>query len=97
MWQQMWDAHISNAELLRMWGDQETITCKLRHRRLEWLGHLARMDDTPMPKCLLFGQLPSVRPAHGPRKRWKDCVSVDLRNNQIVNWYQTANTSRMEW
>ena len=95
--QQMWDAHISNAELLRMWGDPETITCKLRHRRLEWLGHLARMDDTRMPKCLLFGQLPPVRPAHGPRKRWKDCVSVDLRQNQIVNWYQTANTSRVEW
>ena len=28
-----------------MWGDMETVYDKVVHRRLEWLGHIARMND----------------------------------------------------
>ena len=37
--------------------------------RLRWLGHIARMDSSCLPKQVLFGELLSRGPSHGPRKR----------------------------
>ena len=50
-----------------------------------------------MPKQLLFGTFLPRRPAHGTRKRWKDCVVSDIRRRSITNWYDVALTSRIEW
>ena len=43
----------------------------LRYRRLQWLGHVARMSDDRLPKQMLFGTLEGqsapgrpVKPAH---------------------------------
>ena len=38
---------------------------KIQKRRLEWLGHLARMQDHRLPKSVLFGWLPQPRPWSG--------------------------------
>ena len=48
-------------------------------RRLQWLGHIARMDDHRLPKAVLFSWLHTPRPAHGPRRRWRDVVRDDLK------------------
>ena len=45
---------------------------KVQKRRLEWLGHLARMPEHRLPKVMLFSWLPQPRPRCGPRKRWRD-------------------------
>ena len=50
----------------------------LRQHRLRWLGHVARMTDDRILKCLLFGELPASRPPHGPKKRWWDVIVSDL-------------------
>ena len=34
------------AEVRRKWGDEETAADKVKERRLEWLGHLARMPPS---------------------------------------------------
>ena len=68
----------------------------LRKRRLQWLGHVSRMDEDRLPKQLLFGWLPQVRPAHGPRLRWKDRVADDLGKLGVTEWYQLAQ-ERTEW
>ena len=47
---QQWSEHITITEVRRRWGDMETIVDKIRLKRLEWLGHLARMADNRMPK-----------------------------------------------
>ena len=74
-----------------MWGDPETITDKLIKRRLEWLGHLARMEDYRIPKRTLFGWLPQKRPPGGPRKRWRDVVKADLKMIGVLDtWYTSA-------
>ena len=57
------------AEVRRRWGDEETAEEKVKKRRLEWLGHLARMPDCRIPKSALFGWLSQPRPRCGPRKR----------------------------
>ena len=45
---------ISSEQEHERWGDTETITTRLKKRRLEWLGHLAVMPDHRMPKISMF-------------------------------------------
>ena len=50
-------------------GDMEFTTDRIRMRRLEWLGHLARMPNDRLPKSVLLGWLPEPWPRCGPRKQ----------------------------
>ena len=43
--QQQWDNHITSQSIRQQWGDMEAVSDKVSKRRLEWLGHLARMPD----------------------------------------------------
>ena len=90
--------HISNEEV-QEWFDMriplaEMIAC----RRLQWLGHIARMDDLRLPKQFLFGWLPEPRPAHGVKLRWRDKVRWDLKSFSIEEktWYALAQ-DRQGW
>ena len=56
-----WTQRITSAEVRRRWGDLKTISTRVKQRRLEWLGHLARMPNHKIPKISLFSWLP--RPA----------------------------------
>ena len=60
------------------------------------MGHVDRIPEDRLPKQLLFGCLPRTRPAHGPRLRWKDRISADLKKLRVSNWYTTAQ-ARDEW
>ncbi len=94
----VWRDHISTADTLRIWGDERPLPTILRQRRLEWLGHVARMDDARIPKTLLFSLLPQRRPPGGPRKRWRDCAIDDLKAvGALDSWYTLANSSRSAW
>ena len=78
-------------------GDSETVTEKISKRRLEWLGHLARIPDERTSKISLFSWLPEPRPRGGPRKRWRDVIHADLKEMKNA-WYEKATTSRaIEW
>ena len=61
--QKQWEGRISSVMVREQWGDVETIETKLVRKRLEWLGHLARMQDHHLLKICLFGWLPT-RPDH---------------------------------
>ena len=92
-----WQERISNDQLLEMWGDKRPLAVRIRQRRLEWLGHVARMPPERIPKILLFGLLPPRRPPGGPRKHWKDCISADLKAlNAVEGWYDLVD-SRPDW
>ena len=58
----------------------ESIEATLRRRRILFAGFMARMEDTRLPKCLMFGELVggagSVR---GQEKEWMRCFLEDLR------------------
>lgn len=43
-------------------------------RRLQWLGHLGRMEDERLPEEMLFGELRKKRPCHGLKKGWRDQI-----------------------
>jgi len=79
---------VRNVDLRKRWGDATVPSDLLRCRRLQWLGHVARMPADRLPRKLLFGWLPHRRPAHGPRLRWKDRVQADLQKCDIREWFQ---------
>ena len=96
---QQWEKHITAQEVRQRWGDLESATDQVCKRRLEWLGHLARMPECRIPKMTLFGWLPQPRPQGGPRKRWKDTIHKDLKHMGIPEdkWYSKASTLRTGW
>ena len=63
----------------------------LLQHRLRWLGHLACMDPSRMPKQLLFGEFEKKRPSHGTKRRWRDVAAADV--GAVVDdgsWYELA-------
>ena len=96
---QQWSERITMQEVRRRWGDEELVAEKVRKRRLEWLGHVARMPNHRLPKTMLFGWLPQPRPRCGPRKRWRDVVRNDLKEVGLEEdeWYREATRSRAGW
>ena len=87
------------SDVRKRWGDEETAGEKVKKRRLEWLGHVARMPDHRIPKTALFGWLPQARPRCGPRKRWRDVIRRDLKDIEVEEseWYREAGRSRAGW
>ena len=56
-----------------------------------WLGYLSRMDNSQIPKQLLFGELIKTCPGYDPIRRWKDQAAIDIRILGIkVDWYEIA-------
>ena len=89
---QQWEMRITSTSIRERWGDLETMATKVGKRRIEWLGHLARMSNARLPKRILFGWLPKTRPASGPRRRWRDVVRHDLKALDVLeeDWYDAA-------
>ncbi len=87
------------AEVRRRWGDEERAVEKVKKRRLEWLGHLARMREHRIPKAILFSWLPQPRPRCGSRKRWRNQIRKDLQSISVEEkeWYAEATRSRAGW
>ena len=76
---QQWSERMTMMEVRKRWGDMELTTDRIRMRRLEWLGHLARMPDDRLPKSSVFGWLLEPWPRCGPRKWWRDVLWQDLK------------------
>ena len=55
------------------WGDLETMSTKVQQRRLEWLGHLARMSDNRMPKIALLAGYNNTSSMLGPKEEIERC------------------------
>ena len=96
--QQQWQQRIPSASTREQWGDIVSAATKVAERWLEWLGHLAWMQDNRIPKKVLFVWLPKTRPACGPQRRWRDLVSHDLKYLDLAgtHWYEAV-LSRLEW
>jgi hypothetical protein len=46
----------------------------IKIRRLEWAGHIIRMEVERIPKKVLNGNFHTTRPVGRPRTRWADLV-----------------------
>ena len=84
--------HISNEKVWQWVGMPTSLEVMIACRKLQWLGHVARIDDSLLPKQLLFGWLSHLHPAHGVKLRWRDKVRRDLKTFHIneSTWYALA-------
>ena len=73
------DHPISYLETLVKAGS-ESIETILRKRRILFAGFVARMEDTRLPKCVMFGELVGgAASPGGQEKEWMGCLLDDFR------------------
>ena len=89
---------VSNVEVLSRAG-LPTMYTLLRQRRLSSLSHVRRMEDGPIPKDILYGELATgQRSTVHPHLRFKDLFKRDMRALDInpKPWENLA-TDRGSW
>jgi len=69
----------------------------IKIRRLEWAGHIKRMEEERIPKKVLNGNLHTTRPVGKPRTRWVDMVQRDALQLLGVRGWRRRAANRDEW
>ena len=85
----------TNLELATKYKSHD-IVAVIRIRRLEWIGHVIRMNETRCVKKIFEGKLDGRRGRGRPRLRWIDNVEDDLRKLGVKRW-RTKALDREEW
>ena len=70
--------HRRNEEILEE-AKVEPIAMVIRRRRLEWVGHAKRRDETENIRAVVEMKMEGKRPRGRPKLRWKDTVRRDLK------------------
>ena len=93
-----WDQRITNRAVLEKIGNPTELRDSIAKRRLRWLGHVLRMDDSRHPKgCFQFDPAVSHnwrRPPGGVRLSWKARVKKDLEPklkkiySRVTSWHK---------
>ena len=92
------DHQISYLDTLITTGS-ESIEATLRRRRIFFAGFVARMEDTRLPKCVMFGDMVGGAVCVGPQeKEGMGCFLDDLRAFSInADQWTTAAQDEGEW
>ena len=70
-----------------------SIEATLRRRRILFAGFVARMEDTTLPKCVMFGKI-----VGGQEKQWMEYFLDNFRDFGIdANQWTTAAQDEGEW
>jgi hypothetical protein len=85
----------TNEELITKYKSQDIITI-IKIQRLEWLGHVVRMDEYRSVKKIFEGKLEGRRGRGRLRLRWINGVEDDLRKLGVKRW-RTKALDRVEW
>ena len=86
-WQRQFEAHQTREEL----GAEETVVQKIKGRRLQWFGHVERMEEKRLPNAALHGHVEGKRSRGRPGwtmsgKIWKRKTSTWPG---LVKWPET--------
>ncbi|KAI8483214.1 hypothetical protein Bbelb_390960 [Branchiostoma belcheri] len=92
-----WHQHISNEEVRRRTG-QPSLSTLVRRARVRWLGHVARMPRTRLPRMALNWVPQGKRRRGGQQMTWEKTVMRDLEVMGIT-WEGARRTAqdRRQW
>ena len=68
----------------------------IKKQRLNWLGHVQRMDEDNIVQKIKRWKPMSKRPIGRPKTRWEDDVLEDIKSINIRNWKKVAQ-NRDSW
>jgi hypothetical protein len=85
----------TNLELMTNYKSQDIVNV-IKIQRLEWLGHIIRMNEARALKKIFKGKLEGRRGRGRPRLRWMKDVEEDLRKLGVKQWRRKA-LDREEW
>lgn len=93
-----WEEHIPDTEILHR-ADILGIDALLIQSQLRWVGHVARMPDSRLPKQIFYSQLRTgTRSQGGQRKRYKDALKANLKLCEIqIDSWEEACQDRSSW
>jgi len=69
----------------------------IKIRRLEWEGHIIRMEKAWIPKKVLNGNFHTTRPVGRPRTRWADVVQRDALQLLGTREWRRRAANKNEW
>jgi hypothetical protein len=69
----------------------------IKIRRLEWAGHIIRMEEERIPKKVLNGNFHTTRPVGRPRTRWVDVVQKDALQLLGIRGWRRRDVNRDGW
>jgi len=75
----------TNRELEEMIKGENTVKW-IKGQRMNWLGHLERIEEDRVPKKIFTQELEGTRRRGRPRKRWKGKVERELRVLGVRRW-----------
>jgi hypothetical protein len=68
----------------------------VKARRISWVGHVERMEDSRMSKRVMREKIYTRRKRDRPKVRWLDDVQKNLREMGIEGWRRKAQ-DRDQW
>ena len=76
---------------------QPHISQIVKGRRIQWAGHMARMEEERMPRSVFLAQVDGRRPLGRPRKDWRRCLEEDIEKEGVNprDWMTLAQDRRM--
>jgi hypothetical protein len=69
----------------------------IKFKRLQWAGHVQRMEGKRIPKRVLESNFIGKRPVGKPRKRWINAVEIDRREILKVRNWKRESQDRQVW
>ena len=92
----LWDK-LRNTQL-RCKSKIERVDVMIQRRRLQWLGHLERMENSRLQKKLMVSKIAEgSRSQGGQKKRWHDLIYTDLKKLNIIDTWKTEARNRNDW
>jgi hypothetical protein len=77
--------------------DEPSLSNIIKLKRLQWAGHVHRMEGKRIPKRILESNFIGKRPVGKPRKRWINAVEIDSKEIlKVKNWIREA-LDRQVW
>ena len=84
----------NNMEIDKLIEGADTVRF-IKAQRIEWLGHIQKMDQARRTRKLLDWKPMGIRPVGRPRQRWQEDVMGNLKKLKVKYWKETAEDRRI--